>query len=69
MAKDLQFFADSKVLNVLTVKDILSRVRSFEISFDINGKINIITNSEKDVFKEIIANSNVKISSTKFLCN
>jgi uncharacterized pyridoxamine 5'-phosphate oxidase family protein len=44
-------------------------VRSFEISFDINGKINIITNSEKDVFKEIAVNSNVEISSTKFLWN
>jgi uncharacterized pyridoxamine 5'-phosphate oxidase family protein len=65
MERVVKFLADAKVFYVATVEGTLPRVRPFGIAFDVNGKLSIVTSSEKDVFKQITANPNIEISATQ----
>jgi uncharacterized pyridoxamine 5'-phosphate oxidase family protein len=56
----LQFLADAKVLYLIE-----SRIRQFGIAFDVNEKVSIMAISEKNIFRQITANPNVKIFAIK----
>lgn len=63
MNKVTEFLNQSGTFYLSTVENDKPRVRPFGAVAEFDGKIYICTNNQKDVFKQILANPNVEISS------
>lgn len=63
MHKIAQFLVDSKTFYLATTENNQPHVRPFGAVMDWEGKIYICTNNQKNVFKQILANPKVEISS------
>ncbi|MDR3290335.1 MAG: hypothetical protein LBT02_03575 [Rickettsiales bacterium] len=64
MDKVLNFLKESKIFYVATIDNDVPRVRPFGVALSIDGKLSICTGSFKDVYKQIMINKNIEISST-----
>ena len=63
MNKITEFLNQSGTFYLSTVENNKPRVRPFGAVAEFDGKIYICTNNQKNVFKQILANPNVEISS------
>lgn len=63
MNKVTEFLIQSGTFYLSTVENDKPRVRPFGAVAEFDGKIYICTNNQKNVFKQILANPNVEISS------
>jgi len=63
MNKVTEFLNQSGTFYLSTVENDKPRVRPFGAVAEFDGKIYICTNNQKNVFKQILANPNVEISS------
>jgi len=63
MNKVTEFLNQSGTFYLSTIENDKPRVRPFGAVAEFDGKIYICTNNQKNVFKQILANPNVEISS------
>jgi uncharacterized pyridoxamine 5'-phosphate oxidase family protein len=63
MNKVAQFIADSKTFYLATVENDQPRVRPFGAIMEWEGKLYTCTNNKKEVYKQILANPKVELSS------
>ncbi len=63
MNKVTEFLIQSGTFYLSTVENDKPRVRPFGAVAEFDGKVYICTNNQKNVFKQILANPNVEISS------
>jgi uncharacterized pyridoxamine 5'-phosphate oxidase family protein len=64
MGEAVKFLSDAGTFYVATVSGDKPKVRPFGIAVEYEGKIYFFTNSQKDVYKQLIANSNFEVSAT-----
>jgi len=65
MNKAVQFLKECKTFYLATVDGERARVRPFGAVAEFEGKVYICTNSEKDVYRQMIRNPNIELSATK----
>ena len=64
MEKVLEFLQEAKTFYVATADGDQPRVRPFGAVCAFEGKLYLITNNQKDVYKQMMANPKVEISAT-----